>query len=507
MAGMTTSSELALAAALEGLYVGRDNKALLVADRGRIISLNRIAARLIGIEPDALVGRSLSHGLFEGASEPPAADALVRWETQLRVAGGDHIPVEVVREPLGSMNPTAMVYAVRDLRERREIAAERQRKDEALRERDRELSIQSLRFDTAVSNMPQGLAMFDREGRLLVSNRRFADLYGLGTAVVHPGVSLAELSAAIVGEGGADADRSSDPIPVEDEHSGEPHIQRLASGVVLSVAQRPMADGGLVVTTEDITERERVRAKLAEYTAKLEASNGELQNFAYVASHDLQEPLRKIETFADRLMRRPAGELPADVAMPMERIQDAARRMRRLISDLLGYARTSNDRLNVEAVALGKIMQDVQSDLHVRIEETGARIVASALPAVEGDPTLLRQLLQNLVSNALKFSRPGVSPVVTVSSARIRRGDGSDAVLLSVADNGIGFDNANKNKIFQIFQRLHGRSEYEGTGVGLATCRRIVERHGGTIDADGRPGEGATFLVTLPLTQARPYPA
>ena len=501
-----SSSDPMLAAALEGLYVGRDNKALLVADRGRIISINDLAARLAGLEPGALVGKPLARGLFEGPAEPPITPETARWETQLKLASGDFIPVEVVREPLGSLNPTAMVYAVRDLRERREIAAERQRKDEAIRERDRELSIQSLRFDTAVNNMPQGLAMFDAANRLLVSNPRFAELYGLDSASLRPGLTLQDLSAAIVGRD-SPAARPSDPFPLEDEHTGKSRLQRLSSGAVLAVAQRPMPDGGLVVTTEDITDRERVRAQLAEYTARLEASNGELQNFASVASHDLQEPLRKIETFADRILRRSDSGLPADVAAPMERIQDAARRMRRLISDLLDYARSSNDRLNVEPVALGRIVQDVQSDLHVRIEETGARIVAGALPTIDGDPTLLRQLLQNLVSNALKFTRPGVAPVLTVAASPLRRRDGSETVALSVADNGIGFDNANKEKIFQIFQRLHGRSEYEGTGVGLATCRRIAERHGGSIDADGRPGEGATFVVTLPMVQARPSAA
>ncbi|MEM6474512.1 MAG: ATP-binding protein, partial [Planctomycetota bacterium] len=262
---------------------------------------------------------------------------------------------------------------------------------------------------------------------------------------------------------------------------------------VIAVMNEPMSDGGTIATYTDISESERQARELQTYTSKLELSNRELEDFAYVASHDLQEPLRKIETFGDRLRQRYANELPDQGQLYIERMQDAAGRMRSLISDLLGYSRVTTKGKELVGTDLNSILTDVLSDLSIRIEETKAEVNVDDLPPVLGDRTQLRQLFQNLIGNALKFSRPGVSPVVDVTVE-----DREEAFLFKIADNGIGFDNKFKDQIFTIFQRLHGRLEYEGTGVGLATVRKIVERHNGTIDADGRPGEGATFLIEIP---------
>ena len=245
---------------------------------------------------------------------------------------------------------------------------------------------------------------------------------------------------------------------------------------------------------------------MRDYTQKLERSNRELQDFAYVASHDLQEPLRKIEAFGDRLVTRFGKDLPDDGRMFLDRMQNAAGRMRRLINDLLDYSRVTTKAKPFTRVELGEVLSGVLSDLQIRIEESGAVIKSEVLPVVDADATQMRQLLQNVLANALKFRKADVKPEIniTCSTDADRSGPGhrSPHLRIEIRDNGIGFDNKYKEQIFTIFQRLHGRLEYEGTGVGLATVRKIVERHGGSIDADGQPGIGATFIIELPMHQA-----
>jgi light-regulated signal transduction histidine kinase (bacteriophytochrome) len=252
-----------------------------------------------------------------------------------------------------------------------------------------------------------------------------------------------------------------------------------------------------------VTEEERHKQTTQEYLKKLERSNRELQEFAYVASHDLQEPLRKIEAFGDRLNKRYGALLPDEGKMFVERMQNAAERMRRLINDLLSYSRVVTKANPFVKVDLKDVLSGVLSDLQIRLDETKGEIRIGDLPTIDADTTQMRQLFQNLLSNALKFKKADVSPVIDIT-ARIVAVDaewGGDVVEITIADNGIGFDNAYKDQIFKIFQRLHGRLEYEGTGVGLATVRKIVERHSGSIDANGVPGEGATFTIQLPLQQ------
>jgi light-regulated signal transduction histidine kinase (bacteriophytochrome) len=266
-----------------------------------------------------------------------------------------------------------------------------------------------------------------------------------------------------------------------------------------------MEDGGSLATCLEVTETERHAEQMRDYTQKLERSNRELQDFAYVASHDLQEPLRKIEAFGDRLATRYGGGLPDDGKMFLERMQNAAGRMRRLINDLLDYSRVTTKGKPFTRVELGEVLTGVLSDLQIRIEESGATIKVEALPAIDADATQMRQLLQNVLSNALKFRNPDVKPEISITcsvdDSSVFLGARPPHARIEITDNGIGFDNKYKEQIFTIFQRLHGRLEYEGTGVGLATVRKIVERHGGSIDADGRPGMGATFIIDLPLRQ------
>ena len=249
-----------------------------------------------------------------------------------------------------------------------------------------------------------------------------------------------------------------------------------------------------------IQERAVAKEQLAVYTAELERSNQELQQFAYVASHDLQEPLRKVRTFGERLRKRNESTLDKRSLDYVDRMNNAAVRMQALIDDLLAYSRVSTQAAPFEDTDLNRILADVTEDLEARIDELNGRIDANPLPHIEADQVQMRQLLQNLISNGLKFHRDGVPPVVKVESERMER-SGRQHVQLRIEDNGIGIEEAYYNRIFELFQRLHGRSQYEGTGIGLAICRRIVERHGGTIDVQSQKDVGTTFTVTLPLTQ------
>lgn len=243
---------------------------------------------------------------------------------------------------------------------------------------------------------------------------------------------------------------------------------------------------------------------------ELARSNSELQQFASIASHDLQEPLRKIQTFSNRLKDKYAEELTNQGRDYLERMQNAAERMQTLIDDLLILSRVTTKAQPFIAVNLNQITQEVLSDLEVRIQQCDNCVIVSELPTIDADPVQMRQLLQNLISNALKFHRHGQVQVIKVYSQKLETEEittgGSSSLewfQIIVEDNGIGFDEKYLDRIFNVFQRLHTRSEYEGTGMGLAICRKIAERHGGSITGKSTVGQGAKFIVTLPTKQRK----
>ena len=237
---------------------------------------------------------------------------------------------------------------------------------------------------------------------------------------------------------------------------------------------------------------ERTR-ELQRYSDELKRSNRELQDFAFVASHDLQEPLRKIRAFGDRLRSR-YGDTIGDGVDYIERMQNAAIRMSKLIDDLLTFSRVSTRAKPFVEVDLNEVVEEVLDNLSVRLEETGAVVDIEKLPVVKADLSQMKQLLQNILGNALKFVSPERTPEIIIRCEQKGR-----RYCLFIQDNGIGFQEQYLDKIFTPFQRLHGRHEYEGTGIGLAICRRIVERHGGFITASSEPGMGTTFKLDLPL--------
>jgi PAS domain S-box-containing protein len=252
---------------------------------------------------------------------------------------------------------------------------------------------------------------------------------------------------------------------------------------------------GILEINRDITERKKAEEQLESYMAKLEESNQALQDFAFIASHDMQEPLRKVTSFGNLLKQRYRDSLGEEGRDYLDRMLNATDRMQSLLASLLEYSRVTARTEPFRKVELSTLLHEVLSDLEVRIEKTGAEIQVEELPVIKADPVQMRQLFQNLIGNALKFHQEGEKPLIKVWSARTDE----DIFQIVVEDKGIGFDDKELERIFAPFQRLHGRSSrFEGTGMGLAICKKIVERHGGTITARSAPGEGATFVITLP---------
>ncbi|WP_243313410.1 sensor histidine kinase [Fundidesulfovibrio agrisoli] len=239
---------------------------------------------------------------------------------------------------------------------------------------------------------------------------------------------------------------------------------------------------------------------LKDMTDDLRRSNRELEEFAAVASHDLQEPLRKISAFGERLRENHAQALDEQGLDFLRRMESATERMQHLIQDLLEYSRVTTRPNPFVRTDLGELVRDVLADLEGAVAETGAEVTVGELPQAEVDASQMRRVFQNLLSNALKYRRPSIPPQVGVTG-RVVLEDGTELAEITVSDNGIGFEDQFAEKIFQPFQRLHGRNKYPGTGIGLAIVRKSVERHGGTVSARSAPGEGSFFIISIPLKQ------
>jgi light-regulated signal transduction histidine kinase (bacteriophytochrome) len=264
----------------------------------------------------------------------------------------------------------------------------------------------------------------------------------------------------------------------------------------LEVAERKASE-------EKVTELNR---QLLENIASLETANKDLDLFAFMASHDLQAPLRKIRMFSDRLLNNLPEALPKESHTYLVRIQEVSKRMQDLINDILRFSKISVEKESFEEVDLNMVMEDVLSELEVPIREKDAEIILDRLPVLPANMVLMGPLFSNLIGNSLKYSRKQVRPQIRIryEQGPVTRGtNGRDSETaygrIFVEDNGIGFDQKYSDQIFDMFRRLHPNVEYEGTGIGLALCKKIVEKHKGYISALGKPGEGSTFIVSLPL--------
>lgn len=486
---------LLLSAAGEGLY-GLDTD-------GRITFVNPAAAEMVGWAPEALIGKSPNDVLhpFPADGLPyPVEDGPIprtlRDGRARRVTGevfqhrdGTRFPVEYVATPLREGDEvTGAVVAFHDV-------SERVRSEEALRQSEAQLRnaqaiahIGSWRWDVGADRVVWSDELFRIFGRTPGSVEVDFETY---TGFLHPDDREALLRAVeeAVAQG----------RPYEAEH-------RIVwpDGTVRWVhshGEPVLGDAGVVAlqgTAQDVTERVAHEHARQRYAAELEESNEELVKFAYVASHDLQEPLRMVTSFLQLLERRYEGQLDDTARQYIGHAVDGARRMQRLIQDLLAYSRIGTRGREFQPVDSREVVLDVLHDLGPAIAEAGAEVEAADLPVVFADPTQLHQLFLNLVGNALKFRRDGVTPRIELRAEPAPLEDGRAGWRYTVSDNGIGLDEQYADRIFQVFQRLHTRKEYEGTGIGLAICRKIVERHGGTVSVRSVLGEGATFTFTLP---------
>ncbi|MFV0298215.1 MAG: ATP-binding protein [Hyphomicrobiaceae bacterium] len=356
------------------------------------------------------------------------------------------------------------------------------------------------RLADSIDLLRAGFVLSDAGGRMVMANRRVREMFPV-VSTLPAGTDLETIASAQAMKWALtlpDADDGwldSLKLACEKTHRG-PVDLKLPTGMWLRVETQETAEGGFVSLLTDITDIKEAEERLEQQARHLAASNRELKKFAEVASHDLQEPLRKIETFGTRLAVHAMDELDERGALFLTRITAATQRMRQLIGDLTLYSRTMRQHLQIVPVDLDQSMQAIDTHVAHQLRRLDGTLVYAGLGSVRGDQSQLRELLEILVLNAIKFARPGVPPRIVVTRSRNERQPASLQIV--VADNGIGFDMKHHDQIFEIFQRLHSREAYEGTGVGLATCRKIAERHGGSIRAESVPGEGARFIVTLP---------
>jgi two-component system sensor kinase FixL len=386
----------------------------------------------------------------------------------------------------------------------RDLSA-RHRAEEALAQEHNLLS-------SIINAMPNQVYVKDAKGRFILDNSAHRTYLGLDEAQSVEGRTVHDYFAPAIAAKFDSDDRQVVETGVAILAHEEPAIRSddESSETWLESNKVPLRDTdgkivGLVGISSDISARKEDEQKLVAFSAALERSNAELQNFASVASHDLQEPLRKIQAFGDRLKAKCSDALGEQGRDYLARMQNAAGRMQTLIQDLLKLSRVTSRAQPFERCDLAEILSQVLNDLEVAIEQKGAKIEAGPLPTIDADPVQMRQLFQNLVANALKFQRPGEKPEVSISArileSRERLATGEQVCQIHVTDNGIGFDAQFAEQIFVVFQRLHTREEYEGTGIGLAVCRKITDRHSGSIVAKSEPGQGATFVITLPVHQ------
>ena len=492
---------------------------LLMDDQGYFRDCNDAAQEILGRPAEEIVGTRFDDDIWNGLREDgsplpnvefPFWRAYVERETVPDAVMGIYPPdapprwIRINAQPLFHANedaPYAVLICFDDI-------TEEKLKEEALQtSRDLLSSVLSSSLDgivvlSAVRDEDDAIRDFEcvlvnPQAEKLIG-RTAADLVGHRLLAVMPEqeeMGLVEAYRSVVETG--------EPFETE--------LRYQAQGIdawfhVMAVS----VDDGVAVTFRDVSERKEAAQAMAAANAKLERRNRALRDFAYIASHDLQEPLRKIRSFSNLVLDDYADALDDTGRHYLDRMHDAAERMSELINDLLVYSRITTRAQPFEPVDLAEIARNVRKDLDLQIEDVNGTVEIGPLPTVEADPTQVRQLLQNLIGNALKFHKPGEPPRVQVEATvepapQALQQEGrldascSEMCRLTVADNGIGFEESRADRIFTPFKRLHGRGEYEGTGMGLAICQRIVERHGGDITASSTPGEGTTFTVLLPV--------
>lgn len=488
--------------------------AIVMTDRqGRVVMTNKEAETLFGYDREEFLGQPVERLVPQQfRADHPALRSTFFAEPRPRRMGagrdlfglrkdGSKFPVEIGLNPIETEEGLFVLSAIVDITERKRLED---------------------RFRAAVESAPIAMVMIDAEGKIVIVNVETEKLFGYHRAELlaqhvevliperfrpqHPQLRrrfFAAPEARRMGAGrelfGLRKDGSEFPVeiglnPIETEEG------LFVLSVIVDITERKRLETALRQTNELL--EQRVRQRTAQLTAQteqlqraneaLERSNLELQQFAYIASHDLQSPLRSISGFVQLLRSEYEGRLGAQADDWISRTVQAIQRMQTLIQDLLAYSRVDSQSRPFKQFAFGDVVKDALSLLESAIADSGADIASGELPSVSGDRSQLVQLMHNLISNALKYH--GVAPPRIDITARR---DGGDWVFC-VADNGIGIEARYHERIFEIFRRLHNQQEYPGTGIGLAVCRRVVHRHGGKIWVESEPGKGSRFYFTIP---------
>jgi|GEM_PF-1905901 len=474
----------------------------------RFQRVNEMAARQLGRPVSELVGRTFSES-FPGlmASNPFTAIFQAKRTGEMLENEIDHQGdgFEGTLLQKARWEGERFIYASIDI-------SERKKAEEQLRQ-------QQLLLRTVIDHSPAGLILvdpiYDESGRIVefiyrMTNKTNADIVGKAIQEmeghrigdVFPGWQQLELFTDLV-----EVCRTGQSKQYIGEYDSfgirawfDYHYTKVGEGVLLTFLD--------VTALKEAEMTQQVQTQALERSNRdLLRSNDNLKQFAYIASHDLQEPLRKILSFGDILSERHGSQLGESGLDLIQRMQTASRRMSSLIHDLLAFSRISNHAPRLHQVDLEAIARGVLHDLELRLAESGGQVELGHLPRLSGDRSQLHQLMTNLITNALKFHRPGVAPRVviraqTVTGEALPEGTGLPAEAryhrIEVSDNGIGFDEKYLDRIFTLFQRLHGKTSYAGTGIGLAICKRVVENHHGYLTASSRPGKGSSFWIYLP---------
>jgi PAS domain S-box-containing protein len=486
-------------AQMEGRYRGLLEAApdamVVVNQAGEIVLLNVQAEKQFGYRRDELVGQQVKNIIPEGFAERiiadgtrSAAEALAQQiGTGIELLGqrkdGTGFPIEIMLSPLESAEGILVTAAIRNISVRKEA--------------DRHLAQMEGRYRGLLEAAPDAMVVVNQAGEIVLLNVQAEKQFGYRRDEL-----VGQEVKNIIPQGFAerliaDALRSTEDALAQQIGTGIELTGQRKNGsdfpIEIMLSPLESAEGILVTAAiRDITARKKSEAHLLQKMDELNRSNEELGQFAYIASHDLQEPLRMVASYNQLLARRYKGKLGSDADEFISFAVDGANRMQRLIQDLLAYSRVGTKGRDLLDISSEDALKQALINLRMAIQSSDAQVTHDPLPTVLADETQLIQLFQNLVGNGLKYQAPGV-PRVHISAAR----NGGKKWLFSVKDNGLGIDPQYFGRIFGMFQRLHKREEFEGTGIGLAICKKIVERHGGNISVESQPGQGSTFSFAL----------